>query len=279
MANLPSQHPDLAIHLTDRALTPLISSARTKQHIDALTTLAHTALSAHESAHRLGLGPPQRIIVEHGEGPVLLQAFLSPRAPVATPTPTATTVTTPLATQEDHSAPALAASPSNSTTAAAAAANGGTAQSPPSPAQNTRQHQGALALAAESRGTAAAAPTTAITTTTTTAYLRGGAAPDDDKNDDHHHNNHNNNNQPLGYGGQHPLFLADDADPDDEDENPDAPPMLVGIVVAASSDATLEARRAAARLEHVGREIQGQWSEMQGQGQSSTPRQEDAAAD
>ncbi|KAI1162818.1 hypothetical protein F5B18DRAFT_622279 [Nemania serpens] len=268
MANLPSRHPDLAIHLTDRALTPLISSARAQQHFDSLTTLSHTALSAHESAHRLGLGPPQRIIVEHGEGPVLLQAFLSPRAPAATPTPTATAVTTPLLTQDDQSLPPFA-----SLSISAPAANGGASQSPPSPApKNPRQHQGALALAAESRGaTVAAAPTTATTTTTTTAYLRGGAAPNHDV--DHHRYNDNH----LGYG-HHPLLLADDADLD-EDENPDAPPMLVGIVVAASSDDTLEARRAAARLEQVGREIQGQWSEMQGQGQSPTPRQEDAAAD
>ncbi|KAI1194726.1 hypothetical protein F5X97DRAFT_267038 [Nemania serpens] len=264
MANLPSQHPHLAIHLTDRALTPLISSARAKQHFDALTTLSHTALSAHESAHRLGLGPPQRIVVEHGEGPVLLQAFLSPHAP--TPTPTLTTVTTPLLTQDDQPA-----------SSSAAAANGGASRSPPSPAQNLRQHQGALALAVESRGgggATAAAPTTATTNTTTTAYLRGGAGPRHDDDEHHHHRNH------AGYG-HHPLFLADDADLD-EDENPDAPPMLVGIVVAASADATLEARRAAARLEHVGREIQGQWTESQGHGghgQSPTPRQGDAAAD
>lgn len=38
------------------------------------------------------------------------------------------------------------------------------------------------------------------------------------------------------------------------------PPVLIGVVVAASSDDAREARRAAARLERIGREIQKEWA-------------------
>lgn len=44
----------------------------------------------------------------------------------------------------------------------------------------------------------------------------------------------------------------------DEDEG--KPPRLVGVVVAGSADQTKEARRAAARLERVGREFQREWA-------------------
>ncbi|KAI1120574.1 hypothetical protein F5Y10DRAFT_121331 [Nemania abortiva] len=273
MANLPSQHPHLAIHLTDRALTPLITSARGPDQIDFLTSLSHTALSAHESAQRLGLGVPQRIMVEHGEGPVLLQTFLNPHA-----TPAPTTTGTPSLRDEHSVTPSASGAPGSRSTSATNGGGGGSQHPlpPPSPspahAQAPRPHQGALALAAESR----ANPTTATTTTTTTAYLRGGAAaPEHDEG---------------GPGSSYPMFFGDEVDLDGEDENPDAPPMLVGVVIAARSEETLEARRAAAKLEHVGREIQGQWSaDAQGQGQSQSPtprgrgradeRQGDAAVD
>ena len=39
-----------------------------------------------------------------------------------------------------------------------------------------------------------------------------------------------------------------------------AAPRLVGVVVAASHDEAKEARRAAARLERVGREFQKEWT-------------------
>ncbi|KAK8044707.1 hypothetical protein PG993_004731 [Apiospora rasikravindrae] len=77
MANLPSQHPSLAVHLADRTRTPLISSARSQQQAQALSTLTHSALLAHESALRLGLGSPQRVIVEHSSnGPFLIHSFI-----------------------------------------------------------------------------------------------------------------------------------------------------------------------------------------------------------
>jgi hypothetical protein len=242
MANLPSQYPHLALHLTDRALTPLITSARGQQRLQSLTALSHTALNAHESALRLGLGMPQRVMVEHGEGPVFLQTFMSPQpAPVAPSLPH-DDQTRPSAPDTGNMSAAIAQLASLSVSSA----NGATQHSQ-APAQNpqpqTQQQQGALALAAESRGTAQSGPAP-----TTSAYLRGAVATDDEH--------------------EHSAFLGGEHDIDNE-ENSDAPPMLVGIVVGPSSDDTLEARRAAARLERVGREIQGRWAELQGQNPGS----------
>ena len=236
MANLPSQHPNLSLHLTDSALTPLITSARAQSHLESLTALSHTALDAHESAQRFGLGAPQRIMVEHGaNGPVVLQSFLNPHPPT-----TATTDTNP--------------------------------QTPLRSRNNTpRQHQGALALAVENRAPAATytttTPTTPIATATSTteAHLRGGAGADEDEDE-----------EPLEeqlrtYSinpSANPSVLDDDEEEEEEEEgdkeDPNAPPLLLGIVIAPSPDETGEARRAAARLERVGREIQGRWFEFHG---------------
>lgn len=53
--------------------------------------------------------------------------------------------------------------------------------------------------------------------------------------------------------------------PKDDPRFEDAAPMLIGVVVAGSAEEAREARRAAARLEHVGREFQREWvTESQG---------------
>ncbi|KAI1749818.1 hypothetical protein F4782DRAFT_288806 [Xylaria castorea] len=252
MANLPSQHPNLSLHLTDRALTPLITSARDSQHLSHLTNLTHTVQAAYESAQRLGFGPAQRIMVEHGEGPVLLQTFLSPIPPTS------------------HSDRSTTPPTNGGGRGGRGRGRGSASRHSPSP------HQGALALAVENRNnTATPQPsggggggtTNPNPNPTTVANLRGGA-----------------DNRALFLGADDPL----DDDDDDEEENPDAPPMLFGVVVAAGADDTREARRAAARLERVGREIQGHWAELQ-QAQSQSPaprargrpdeRQGDAAVD
>jgi hypothetical protein len=74
-----------AHHLTDRSLTPIISSSRTSTQLQALASLTHTSLNAYETVQRLGLGTPQRVMIEHANnGPVILQTFLTPHNPAST---------------------------------------------------------------------------------------------------------------------------------------------------------------------------------------------------
>ncbi|RSL56518.1 hypothetical protein CEP53_006761 [Fusarium sp. AF-6] len=80
MASLPSQHPTLSLHLSDVTLTPLITSASSQSHLESLTALTSSALSSQTAAQRLGLGRPQRLMVEYPErGPVVLHSYLDPR--------------------------------------------------------------------------------------------------------------------------------------------------------------------------------------------------------
>lgn len=104
--SLPSQHPHLAIHLTDRALTPVISSSLppatfssqpqakpktfstsppssassssssptasespTSSQADSLALLTSTALSSYDTAKRLDRGAPLRTMIEYGSPP------------------------------------------------------------------------------------------------------------------------------------------------------------------------------------------------------------------
>ncbi|RYP92979.1 hypothetical protein DL770_000853 [Monosporascus sp. CRB-9-2] len=242
MASLPAKHPNLSLHLTDRALTPLITSASASaQQLDALTSLSHTALSAHETASRLGLGVPQRVMVEHGGGgggPLVLQSFLSPSS-------------------------SSASSASASTLTPGAAGDGGTDQAATRPGTRANGADGgdtAAEGAADGKEQGEGEPepermTHDTMSSTTTARLQrlqlqtqeeltaGARVGDDD------------------YSG--------DAE---EEEGVNTPPMLVGIVVAPRADEALDARRAAARLERVGRVVQARWAEAsrQGDGNSGT---------
>ncbi|ETS81891.1 hypothetical protein PFICI_06893 [Pestalotiopsis fici W106-1] len=169
MANLPAQHPSLALHLVDRSLTPLITSAQNQQQAQTLVGLSQTALGAHETAQRLGLGLPQRIMVEHASnGPILLQSFLNP----------------------------------------------GSAQPAPEGQSSVNGQR-----------------------------TRGTTAQDSTGHD------------------QFSTLLAESEATEAEDVN--APPLLISTVIAPTSDAVLESRRAAARLERVGREVQTKWAELQ----------------
>ncbi|KAF5507937.1 hypothetical protein CGCA056_v013533 [Colletotrichum aenigma] len=185
MASLPAQHPSLALHLTDRALNPILTSAHSQSQLEALTSLTTTSLTAHAAATRFSLGPAQRIIVEHGPGsPVVLSSFL-------------------------NGADAL---PNGGETSAAASA--------------------AAAAAATSNNTPTASRPTTSGPSSATAATPGGAAQG----------------------------AADTKTNDAEN----AAPMLVGVVVAATGEEAMEARRAAGRLERVGREFQREWAAEEG---------------
>ncbi|KAF4617108.1 hypothetical protein G7Y89_g15042 [Cudoniella acicularis] len=88
MAHFPSilSSSNLAYQLCDITLTPLLSSSRSPgrsssqpdSRTQALTALTSTAVSAFDSASRLGLGVPQRIMLEtQSPGPVVLHSYLN----------------------------------------------------------------------------------------------------------------------------------------------------------------------------------------------------------
>ncbi|KEY73739.1 hypothetical protein S7711_06315 [Stachybotrys chartarum IBT 7711] len=80
MSSLPSQHPTISLHLTDVALTPLITSSSSPSQLESLTSLAHSAINSQAAARRVNLGNPQRIMVEYPDrGSVVLQSYLDSR--------------------------------------------------------------------------------------------------------------------------------------------------------------------------------------------------------
>ncbi|KAH9906628.1 hypothetical protein F4778DRAFT_722759 [Xylariomycetidae sp. FL2044] len=255
MANLPQAHPNLSLHLTDRTLTPLITSSSTSSsssttttpsssssraprsqqqpQLHALTALTHTALNAHESALRLGLGSPQRIIVESRDraGPVLLQTFLE----------------------------------------------AGTVRSPPRPPSHIPSSSSAAAAAAN-------VPEPPGAANALRAGRHDGETPGGFPGNTTHNNNNNNGSTssgPAAGGGGSDAKLptanrlltlpGDHGGNSDTDGNgaeeaeaeEDMSPMLIGTVIAPGADEAREARSAATRLERVGREVQRQWAEAE----------------
>ncbi|KAG5916403.1 hypothetical protein E4U42_007678 [Claviceps africana] len=83
MTQLPSEYPVLAIHLSDKDLTPIITSSSSTSTLDSLTALTSSALSAKRIGHRARLGRLQRIMVEYPDaGTVILETYLdAPPAP------------------------------------------------------------------------------------------------------------------------------------------------------------------------------------------------------
>jgi Family of unknown function (DUF5308) len=95
MANLASSQ--LVQHLADRALTPIVSSSRpssannhnlqSQTQAQALASLTTTAITTYDTASRLGLGLPQRIMIEtQSSGPIIFHSYLNPPSVQRAPT-------------------------------------------------------------------------------------------------------------------------------------------------------------------------------------------------
>ncbi|KAM0333385.1 hypothetical protein ACHAQA_002046 [Verticillium albo-atrum] len=262
MTSLPSQHPSLSLHLSDRNLHPILTSARSDTQLEALTSLATTSLTAHAAAHRLALGHPQRLMVEHGPGaPVVLTSYLDPAAALSlSAAPAAPSSATSPHRAASPSAPgaAAAANSASLTPAAAAAADPSpstlahSALAPPTdllaattlsgPDATTAAAAAATSSSSSSRPNGAPAPrsrphTRDSSRAITTANAAAAAAP---------------------AGKRKPAQRRAQEDP--ETSPVDAAPMLVGVVVASTAEEAFEARRAAVRLERVAREVQREWT-------------------
>ncbi|KAK1770919.1 hypothetical protein QBC33DRAFT_555416 [Phialemonium atrogriseum] len=230
MASLPNLHPALTLHLFDRALTPIISSADVSEpgstRSAAVASLSRSALAAYGSAQRLEMGSPVRIMVEcefppgddgggragagaggkGGVGPVVLSSFVEP------------------------------------------AGEGGTR----------------VATSSGRRRTA-----TRTNTTTTTAGSAGGPDSDPDDADNRKLSPNSHRPPPTSPSpSPSPTPSPPQHGPGPGSGNPaNAAPVLFGIVVAPdAAEHGGEARRAAGRLERVARGFQAAWAEEQAGG-------------
>ncbi|ROT41540.1 hypothetical protein SODALDRAFT_331287 [Sodiomyces alkalinus F11] len=256
MASLPSQHPTLSIHLSDRNLNPILTSARSETQLDALTSLTSTSLTAHAAAQRLALGHPQRLIVEHGPGnPVVLTSYLDPAALSPPSGPLHPSSPSRPSTPHHSTAPAVAVAvavpapdsiPSGSPAAATPPVEelAATSLSGPEGGSDSRA-SGTTSPKARSQNTRETSPPTTATATATAAT-----------------------------GTKIPPSKRSAPESDDEARNTATKaPILVGLVVAGTAEEALEARRAAIRLERVGRAVQREWLEEEEQkGDSDTDK-------
>ena len=186
MAHPVQAHPNLSLHLTDRALNSLVSSASTasssnhdpnatgniSSNAHALESLTLAANTAFESAKRLGLGLPQRMMVETmDKGPIVLHSYMNPAAFVA---------------------------------------QGGA----------RREQDAGLTGMAESGGS-------------------------------------------EGYGMAVTINGHANKESEAEELSVEAPPLLIATIVGRSADDLSEARRAAVKLERIGRGVQREWAKGQ----------------
>ncbi|EEY14531.1 predicted protein [Verticillium alfalfae VaMs.102] len=239
MTSLPSQHPTLSLHLSDRNLHPILTSARSDTQLEALTSLATTSLTAHAAAHRLALGHPQRLMVEHGPGaPVVLTSYLDPAAALSSSsahTPTAAHIAS------SATSPRRAGSPSTG--------GGGIVVTGP-PAASSSLNPAAVAAAADPSPStlahSALAPPTDLLAAATLSSAGSGSGSDPTAT--------------ATTSSRPNLLTVGSAQDGLETSAADAAPMLIGLVVAGTAEEALEARRAAVRLERVAREVQREWT-------------------
>jgi len=199
MTTLPSTSSELALHLADRALTPILSSSRASSNnhdlqsqtqAQALSSLTTAAITAYDMAARLGLGLPQRIMIEtQSSGPIIFHSYLNPPSTQRPPT----------LYVEDH-----------------------------------KDGRGIVEQAREDLRPLSG-------TTDTESMGEHGESSDALVNGIPHRED----------GG------AEDTEEGETTVQP--PPLLIASVVAPTAADTVDARRAAARLERTGREFQREW--------------------
>lgn len=206
MANIPTSNNQISIHLSDRALTPLVSSSnspassssqsQSQAQQQALSSLTSTAITAYDSASRLGLGIPQRIMIEtRSSGPVILHSYINPQS------------------------------------------------SQRSQARHIRNQEYGRGIVEQAREDLR--PLSGTTESSATGQRR---------DDEGLVNGVESGGDELG---------VQEGEDDVEEDGIQQPPLLIASVVAAHSTDALEARRAAARLERMGREFQREWGREQ----------------
>ncbi|ROV92790.1 hypothetical protein VMCG_09064 [Cytospora schulzeri] len=271
MASLPAQHPRLALHLTDRALTPIISSSSTSSQ-QPPPQQQHNSSSRQKKSHTSYSSKRPTFSTSPPESPSDDGASSSPSSPSSSVT------TTP---QAEEALSSLSSTALSAYDAAKRLGKGAPLRTmveyPDGGLVVLHSYMCPMSLALGTPGHNASS--TSLHTTTTTAAAGHGAA--------HHEGatttgNGNGNSDAaaatamgerqarLGLGRpmtptttRPPLsspMMMDLTDSDGEgEESPNAPPMLISTVVAPRAEDLREARRAAGRLERIARVFQTEW--------------------
>jgi hypothetical protein len=247
---------NIAIHLADRALTPLISSSAAslaqaevpllsssgpsnftgRSQAQSLTSLTTAAITAYDSAARLDLGLPQRILIETtSRGPVILHSYLNPQLRSSS------------ASQQQR--------PVSSRSAAGAARDiVGLAREDLRPVSSGTTDG---AQEQEARGDEAGEEQADGSSTVAEEDEEGRRSEEAGSERGKQLVNGTLHEDSGKKKADTPGIEAPKGAQEGEDDPASVlPPLLVATVVAGSAAGTMEARRAAAKLERMGREFQ-----------------------
>lgn len=290
MASLPSQHPHLALHLTDRALTPIISSSSsssTKTKTSAASSQRSSPFSSSKptKTHRpttFSTSPPSSDDDSDDSSEDDDSDSSTPHEP------------------EDEKSQALA----HLTSTALASYDAAKRLEKGAPLRTMVEYPGlegpvvlhsymcpmSLALGVPGRKASNESLQTAgggggaVGRGTPAADENGGAevAAAAGGGTNTNHNNHSQRDPPTNRLSKLAIRRGGPRDTDDTDDDdgvgdgddvggegqdsPNGPPMLIGTVVAPKADDLRDARRAAGRLERVARVFQTEWLAAEGTG-------------
>lgn len=258
---------NIAIHLADRALTPLISSSAAAApqaevpllsssesdnftgtgQAQSLSSLTTAAITAYDSAARLDLGLPQRILIETtNRGPVILHSYLNPQLRSSSGSQQQRPLSSRSATGVVRDIVGLARTdlrPVSSGTT-----EGGEQQvTRGDEAGENEADESSIVAAGDEAGAERG------------KQLVNGTL-----------------HESKGKKGDAPGIQAPGGAQEGEDDIASiVPPLLVATVVTGTADGTMEARRAAAKLERMGREFQKEFL----RGEVEPPREAIAAGE